>query len=177
MLVVPELATELDILQQHQACSLAHLPSCTFAILHICQACIDLQNTLMLRRERFKVHTATQVVFESACSWPVFSVECVQSLCAKLMSTVVGNDRSWLAAVIAWLGLCQTACFQLVAASSGTSNLVAACDTAVLSATGIQHWQAMFLLLCTLFFIVAASAFLNAVNSILLQLDSRFSLM
>ena len=25
MLVVPELATELDILQQHQACSLAHL--------------------------------------------------------------------------------------------------------------------------------------------------------
>ncbi len=59
---------------------------------------------------------------------------------ARPMSSVVGNDKSWLASIIAWLGLSDTACFQLVAGSSGRrcSRLFAACDSAVLSTSGMQ---------------------------------------
>ncbi len=62
MLVVPELATELDILQQHQACSLTHLlPSLHRPPKHA-----------YVKKGQTNVRTVTQVMFKSACSWPVW---------------------------------------------------------------------------------------------------------
>ena len=88
------------------------------------------------------------------------------------MSTVV--SRSWLSPVIAWLDLCDTACFQLVAGSSGSrcSPLVAPCDTAHLAGSGIQQWQAMTISLNTLVFVVTTSALLSAADDCsLIRLD------
>lgn len=48
----------------------------------------------------------------------------------------------------------------------------AAGDSQGLAATGIQQWQAMFIILCTLIFIVTTSALLDAaIDCTFLQLD------
>ncbi len=96
----------------------------------------------------------------------------VSGVSVQHVSTMIGNDRSCLAYIMVRVGPCHTACFQLVASSSGSSGLVAAGDTALLSASSIRQWQAMFVSLCTLVFIVTTSAILNAADDYtLLQLD------
>ena len=138
-----------------------------------CQACIDLQNMLHVKTDQC---THCNTVCVRVC---LLLASLVSGVSVKLMGTTAGNDRSCLAYIIVWLGPCRTACFQLVASSSGSSGLVAACDSVVLysiyiyiSATGNQQWQAVFRLLCTLVFIVTTFALLNAASdSTLLQLD------
>jgi len=139
MLVVPELATELDILQQHQACTLTRLlPS-----LHQ-----PSKHAHVKKRQTQCAHCNTNCV--QVC---LLLAGCVRAVTAKLVG---GIDTSCLAYIIVWLGLCHTACFQLVAGSTGRrcSGFVAACDSIVLAASGIHQWQAIFVSLCTLVFIV-----------------------